>query len=342
MASKTIQKKEWGAVKKAMPAPELKKTDKPVFDETAPRLQRPPPGAGGGGGGIDAPAVKLMDIDTNKFQITPALREGSVGDRFLEVKYDANAPMKVRFDDLPNFRRWPFKVGPAMKDGKPLGDSWSGAVDLSPEEYDHYASFEQHLADVLAPRREELMLHTLTKNPKTGKPVVPYTEDQFRLAHFKSQLKPADPDKGYKANMRIGVQHEPFGKDGKPRAMPKIWLTKLLGPNQWTRPKPGTVHDLEKGCAICAVIRVVRGIYFGNTGWGMRYTLDEAWIFTNKSAGSVSSIDTSHMQEVPDPDDDEVKPEPETQVRPFMDDALVGYDDGTGANGAASVYDNDA
>jgi hypothetical protein len=341
MATKAIQKKEWGAVKK--PAPDLKKPDKvAAVDNTAPRLQRPPTNSTGGGGGMDTPVVKLMDFDVGKFQIVPELREGSVGDRFLEVKYDGNM-IKIRFDDLPGFRRWPFTAGPAMKDGKPLGDSWSGAVDLSPEEYDHYASVEQHLADVLAPRAEELMLHTLTKNPKTGKPVVPYTEDQFRLGHFKSQLKPADPDKGYKANMRIGVQNEPFTKEGKPRAMPKIWLTKLLGPNQWTKPQPGTVHDLVKGCAICAVIRVVRGVYFGNTGWGMRYTLDEAWIFTNKSAGSVSAIDTSHMQEVDDPDD-EPKAKPETQVRPFMNDTLPGYDDGTGNNnGAAALtyYDND-
>lgn len=337
MATKTIQKKEWGDVKKL--ASESKKTDKAlVVDETAPRLQRPPSNTASGGG-MESPAVKLIEFDVTKLQITPTLREGSIGDKFLEVKYDGNM-VKMRFDDLPSFRRWPFKAGPAMKDGKKLGEAWSGAVDLSPEEYDHYVSVEQHLADVLAPRAEELMLHTLTKNPKTNKPVVPYSEDQFRLADFKSQLKPANPDKGYKANMRIGVQAEPFTTDGKPRAMPKIWLTKLLGPNQWTKPKPGTVHDLEKGCAICAVVRVVRGIYFGATGWGMRYTLDEAWIFTNKSAGSISSIDTSHMQELPDPDD-EVKPEPETKVRPFMNDALQGYDDGTGGNGVGNVYDND-
>lgn len=331
-----IQKKSWGAVKKSTTAAKEEDSGptKVEVDASAPRLVRLATS-----GTDSSQAIKLEDFDTSKLEISQVQKEGSIGDKFLEAKYNGNL-LLLRFDDLPNFRYCPFKAGPARKkDGTQLGESWSFVVELKGHEYDKAASIEQHVIDTLKPRCEELMSHTLKKDNKTGKPLVKYTETAFERADFNSQLKPADTEKGYPASFRIGVQHEAVGKDGKARIMPKIWLTKLKGENQWTKPKPGTIHDLERGCAISAVVRLVRGIYFGNTGWGMRYTLHEAYIFTNMSKGSQPSIPTSHMQEVPDSDDEDeaVKTEvKEEEARPFMEAALIGYDDGSGGNGVAA------
>jgi hypothetical protein len=187
------------------------------------------------------------------------------------------------------------------------------------------------------------MFHTLKKD-KAGKPVPPYTEQTFELGDFNSQVKAAvvGPNKNYPANLRIGVQNEAVGADGKPRSMPKIWLCRLKPcGKKISVKKPGTIHDLERNCAIYASVRLVRGIYFGNTGWGMRYTLHEAYIFTNMAKNSQSSIDTGDVAEVPDSEDEreaaakekEVKLEVTVQDHDYG--ALDTFDDGTGGNGVA-------
>ena len=229
----------------------MKKIPKEI--EESPQLNRP----SHNGPSNNEQAVKLCDLDVNKLEISPILKEGSVGDRFLEIKYNGNL-LLVRFDDLPNFRNWPFNVGPAMKNGMPLGEAWSGVVELTGAEYDKAMSIEQHIIETLKPRCQELMGHTLKKD-KAGKPIDKYSERTFEAADFNSQIKPADVEKGYPANFRIGVQHDAFGKDGKPRTMPRIYLTKWKGPNSWTKPKVGKVEDLSRNCAVCAVVQVFRG-----------------------------------------------------------------------------------
>jgi len=326
MASKTgtgIQKKQWGAVKPSTAITNVAKDA--AAGDAAPRFQRP----SNGGGGF---AIKLTDLDPNKLEIGPELKDGGV-DKFLEVKYEGKL-LKIRFDDMGQYRIWPFEAGPVIgKDGKQFSDKWSGVVELSGEEYDAYRAVEANIVERLKPRYEELMHHA-QKRGKDGKPLEPYTEQKFVKVDFNSQLQPANVEKNYPPNFKVGVQHEPVGPDGKPRVMPKIWTTKLMGENQWTQPRPGTVNDLKKKCAVNAVFRVFRGVYFGQSGWGMRYTLDEAYIFTNKSADMQSAVDTSMMTVVPDPDEvDEPKPQLEQQVMPFTDAALEAFDDGTGNGG---------
>ena len=311
VANDSSKKRGWGAVEKA----------DGTTNDAAPVLKR-----------SSNEPVKLLDFDTNDLEISPTIKDGSIGDKFVEVSYKKSR-LAIKFDDLPDWRRSPFKAGPAQtKDGKQLGDSWGMVLEISPEEYDKYREIEQHVLKELAPRSTELMNHTL-KKPQAGKPPKKISATEFEES-YNSPLKPADPEKGYKATIRIGVPHEAVGKDGKPRQMPEILLTKLKGENQWTKPKPGTIHDLDRNIAICPVVKLFRGIYFGNTGWGMRFVLDSAYVFTNLTGNTGPKLNTSHMQEVPDSDDEqETKPNMEMQVRPFMGDALAGYDDGSGGSG---------
>ena len=328
MASKSIQKKEWGSVKKA---PDGKKDEE--ANGTAPRLQRPGAG-GGGGGGRDSPAPKLMELKKELIELADDTHDDQNSMKIKEVRYNGNL-MEFALDDLPNYRRVVFAAGPPPNN--PTG-GWSMSLELGLEEYEHYlAQIDQHVVNTLAPRAEELMLHTLTKNSKTGKPVIPYTEERFRLEHFKSALTPPNPEKGYKALIRVGVPHQPFGPDGTARVMPKIKLAEWLGLNKMkVLKKEGTIHDLTKGASVCATVRLSRGIWFGQPGWGMKWMLKEAYIFVNKAAGTASSFDLSKVEIVTEADEEpktEPKTEPETRVRPFMNDALPGYDDGTGGGG---------
>lgn len=333
MASKAgggIQKKQWGAVKPSNAIPNVAKdvAAAAAGGDAAPRFQRASPASGGGF------AIKLTDLDTNKLEIGPVLKDGMIGDKFMEVRYEGKM-LKLRFDDMGQYRIWPFQAGPAVsKDGTKYNDKWGGAVELSGEEYDLYRGFEAAIVERLKPRFEELMAHAQKKG-RDGKPLESYTQHKFTNVDFNSQVEPANVEKGYPPKFRVGVQHEAVGAmDGKPRTMPKIWLTKLMGENTWTKPRPGTIDDLTKKCAVNAVFRVFRGVYFGQSGWGMRFTLDEAYIFTNKSADSQSSIDTSMMKIVPDPDEEnEPKPPLEENIVSIDDAALATFDNGTGNGG---------
>ena len=313
-SSPTSTKRDWGATQKQQHAD----------DDAAPLLKR----------SNNNEPVKLLEFDTSQLEISPTVKDGSIGDKFCEVSYKRQR-LSIKFDDLPQWRRSPFKAGPAKtKDGKQLGDSWGMVLEISPEEYDRYREIEQHVIRELAPRATELMQHTL-KKPAAGKPAKKISPSEFEDL-YNSPLKAADPEKGYKATIRIGVPHENVGKDGKPRELPTIWLTKLKGENQWTKPKAGSIHDLDKNVALCPVVKLFRGAYFGNTGWGMRFVLDSAFIFTNKGGNSGPTLDTAHMNVVPDSDDDEpnAKSNQEPGATSDAPPALAGgYDDGSGGVG---------
>lgn len=206
--------------------------------------------------------IKLMDLDVDKIEIDPVLKDGSIGDKYCEVKYNGSLVV-LKFDDVPGWRRSPFKAGPAKKaDGTQLGESWGMVVELNPEEYEKYREIEQHLIAKLSPRATELMGHTL-KKPQPGKPAKKISATEFEDS-YNSPLRAADAEKGWKATMRIGVQHEQTNKDGKPRKMPDINLSEYYGGNDMTPKEVGSIDDLNRNIAMCPTITLSRGIYFGN------------------------------------------------------------------------------
>lgn len=310
----TVEKKSWGAVDGAV------NTDAPAPGLTSKYF----PGAG------TAP-VQLMDFDFSKFQIKPELQEGSSGDKFMAVVYN-NQRVSLTFDDLPSVRRSPFACSPwTDKSGNVSG---SGAqtihVEVSQEEYEKLLTLEKELFTRLSPRRDELMAGTQHLKIKNGKPVKRLTEEEF-ADMFNSQIRPANVEKGWKATLRIGVQNAELNKDGKPKLQPDILTTKLKGELAWTKPKPGTTDDLCVNAALGGVVfEVFRGIYFGNNGWGMRFTLRATHVFTNLSGRAGPAVETSHMTVVPDSDDEDgTKPAPlalkneAAETRPFQPDTSL-------------------
>ena len=76
------------------------------------------------------------------------------------------------------------------------------AFDLTDEQYKKFHEFEEAVIQALSARNELLPELAATKKDRGG-----VTEDPRDA--FKSKLKPANEEKGYAANLRVFVQHNP-------------------------------------------------------------------------------------------------------------------------------------
>lgn len=293
------------------------------------------------GSGNSTPAVVVRNIDVNKFEIGKELKAGKLGDRFLDLKYDGKR-VAIKWGEYWEFKRAPFKAGPPKtnKDG-----GWSMQIEIEQDEYDKWIEVEEKLVAALKDRRGELF--EAKKASKPGKEAKEITVAEFE-DKFNSILKPADPDKGYKAQMRICLQHEETGPEGRPNKLPRITKACLQSNEKGygtNNKKQGTIHDLNSNISLSPIAELTRsGIYVGGTGWGLKFNLDSAFIWENMSASTRPEFDMSQCQYFPDDDDNDqaqaakklkVSNEEEAQVRPFVTDALLGYNDGSGGNGTA-------
>lgn len=105
-------------------------------------------------------------------------------------------------------------------------------------------------------------------------------------------MQPENAEKGWKAKFRVAVQHTPVDANGNTRQMPAIKLTHQKN-GQFTRPRKGSVNDLEKNSSVVIMCGLSRGVYIGNTGWGLKFQLAEAYVVTNMSSQNGPKIDTS-------------------------------------------------
>ena len=261
------------------------------------------PGAAICGGG----AVKIEDMDLALLEIVGDVKDGQSGDKYVELKYNGER-LVLEFCKLPDYARCPFKAGPAKtKDGAVIGDAWSIAVELTPEQYDKWLAFEQwlyehtkHLKDKVFPPRAG----------KAGREAKGMSDDDYE-GKFNSLLRPPDVDKGYKPTLRLAVQHEPVDKQGRPRTMPTILKAHLRG-QAITKPVVGTIADLDKNSAIVPVAALSRGVYFGGTGWGVKFPLSTAYVLTNMASASGPAVDTSGVQILDEETPDDTDPALET------------------------------
>lgn len=321
------QKRGWGAVDGPKRAN--------VGEDPAPTLP-----LGGGNGSVAA--VTVRDIDVTKFEIGKELKPGKVGDRFLDLKY-AGKRFAIQWGEFWEYKRAPFKAGPPKMN---LEGGWGMQIEIEQDEYDKWVEVEETLVAALKDRRGELF--ETKKASKPGKEPKELSVTDFE-DKFNSILKPADVDKGYKAQMRVSVQHEAKGPEGRPNRMPRISKANLKSNDKgygWNKEEPATIDDLNANISVSPIAELSRsGIYFGGTGWGLKFNLESAMIWKNMSANTRPEFDTSNRQPFPESDDEndekhgakklKAADEDETQVRPFIADALLGYDDGSGGNGTA-------
>lgn len=198
--------------------------------------------------------VPIADLNVSAIKVGP-VENGGQGDKFCRVFDAEGGRVILALDKHPTWGRAPFDAGPPKTaDGKELGPQWGWVVELKQEAYDKMVELQEHVIKLVSPVRNDLLPNEAKKR-KGG-----MTDEQF-ADKFNSKLTPANPAKGYAASMRIFIESDPS------KQMPKIQLMHKKG-DKYTRPRPGTIHDLKRGSACVVAIGLVRGFYAGQTGLG--------------------------------------------------------------------------
>ena len=250
--------------------------------------------------------VLLDELDVGKIELGKVTLGKSKLDSFVPLTYDGGR-LHIALAKLPDYCRAPFKAAPGKdKQGNELpGDpAWGMAFDLTEAQHKKFNEFEEAVIAKLMPMRNEL-LPELAK-AKAGRGGV--TEDNVRDA-FRSKLKPANEEKGYAANLRVFVQHNPE------RPMAKVSKMHLKeradGTKYITKPVLGSLADLQNDrLAIVPIISLVRGVYTGGTGVGMKFELTSADVLTNLRETNVPEPNRDGIEQ-----SDELTPEDEPVIQ---------------------------
>ena len=241
-----------------------------------------------------ASLVTMIDDMNKKALSFGKAEDGRSGDKFVKVTLD-DERIVLGCCKLPTYTRIPFDVGPFKGKGGGGGNennSWSMSVDITADQYTEYAAFEEKLKEGLFEQRDEMFPGTKEKTKKS------MTKDSF-LEKFNPVVKGPDLSKGYPARLKVTVPHEATGFDGKPLPMPHIQICNMLDDEKTiTKRVTGTIHDLKAKSAVVPVFKVVRGVYAGNHGWGMKLTLESCIIIKNRSGDTAVTIDMSEVNEL--------------------------------------------
>jgi len=249
-------------------------------------------------------ATKLKDWNFPlMLEVNSKVEDGAQGDKFIKInEYQREEDAGKPFGTVPTKRveivigelssnkdeddpvRMPFDAGIAKQNGVELGTAWGATLELkTDEEFRNYAKLEKHVIDKMAPMRHELLP---TQSKKAGK--ANFSAERF-ATEFNSKLVAADPTKGYKSYLRIHVESDPA------KTMPVIRKTHRKN-GKFTRPIPGTIHDLKKGSVGKFKIALVRGAYGGKVGCGLKFTLTDAMLVENERETGAPGLNTSGME----------------------------------------------
>ncbi len=246
--------------------------------------------------------VLLDELDVSKIELGKVQDGKSKLDQFVPLSYNGQR-LHIALAKLPDYTRAPFKAAPGKdKHGNELpGDpAWSMQFDLSDSQYKKFHDLEEAVITKLFPQREQLLPELAeTKKDRGG-----VTEENVRDA-FKSKLKPANEEKGYAANLRVFVQHQPDRPQCK---VSKMHLKERAdGTKYITKPMQGGLADLQNDrLAVVPIISLVRGVYSGGTGVGLKFELTACDILTNLRETNVPepNRDGVEASDEPTPEDE--------------------------------------
>jgi hypothetical protein len=247
-------------------------------------------------------AVLLMNVDVNKIELGKVTLGKSKLDSFVPLTYDGGR-LHIALCELPEYTRAPFAAGPAKdKQGNELpGDpAWGIAFDLPDAQWKKFNEIEEAIITKLLPMRNELLPELAAAKKDRGG----VTEENVRDA-FRSKLKPPNEEKGYAGHLRIFVQHNPERPLAK---IEKMHLKERAdGTKYITKPVPGGLADLQNDrLAMVPIVSLVRGVYTGGTGIGMKFELTAADILTNLRETNVPEPNRKGIEQ-----SDELTPEDE-------------------------------
>lgn len=274
----------------------------------------------------------LEDINKKKLGLGK-VEIGKQGDRFIKVSLDDDRVI-LGCCKLPTYTQSPFEAGP-FKGGEGGGggggaNAWSINVNISQEQYTEFSAFEDKLRDSLIDKRDEMFPQIKEKTKKS------MSKESFD-EKFNRSAKEANFDKGYPATLRVVVPHEATDSLGKPLPMPHIQTCNMLDDDKTiTKRVTGSIHDLTARAAIVPVFKVVRGIYAGGVGWGMKLTLENCLVIKNRSGDQGVGIDVSEVNEL-----DETADELSMKTDPTAPASEAGGDE-EGEDGGADQFGDPA
>jgi len=280
----------------------------------------------------------ILDVDLSLIKVG-VVEKGAQGDKFIKVMYDGRR-LEFSLNKLPDFSYAAFDAGSYKnEDGKEIGDkpSWTWVVEINDAVKDKMVAIQDHIIDLVAPMRNELLPQEAKKKGKGGMTIEQFAEK------FNSKISPANPEKQYSATIRFFVETDTA------KQMPKIQKMHMKG-DKFTRPKDGTLDELKKGSACVVVLSLVRGFYAGQTGvgCGMKFAATSIDLVDNMKKSSAPKMDYSAIEfldeETPDSvkdaedDEDDESADVKDTVRVSVDrtDSSKVVDDGSQAH-----FDND-
>ena len=160
----------------------------------------------------------IAQIDLSKIKLGE-MKDGPA-DRYCEISYDERRPPKFTNAMLPDFSTLVFDSHSPSKDGLTRSDSL--VIKLSEAEAEQYQKFEDCIINKAWEEKQESGFEFYAKTSKVK------TKDQF-TDKFISALKPANPEKGWSAHLKITVNSA--GEKtaaGAAKSATKIFCTNLL------------------------------------------------------------------------------------------------------------------
>jgi len=122
---------------------------------------------------------------------------------------------------------------------------------------------------------------------------------------YTTRLKAGDEEKGYQDGIKVFVEHRTHTDDGQAVKGPDIWKVKLLEDGQTvSKPVKGDISDLKAGAAVAPVLKVNRGMYIMPAQYGVKFTLESAFVITNlcDTKEAMPSLDRVNVAADPAPE----------------------------------------
>ena len=221
---------------------------------------------------------------------------------FIKVNHK-NKQLRFALRELPDFCKMPFDAGPYSGEGREGGggagdnSSWTAVFNINKEEREALLGLEKRFVQCAGPMKDQMY------PPKAGSKKAT-TQDAFE-DKYTTRLKAGDEEKGYQDSIKVFVEHRTHTDDGQAIKGPDIWKVKLLEDGQTvSKPVKGDISDLKAGAAVAPVLKVNRGMYIMPAQFGVKFTLESAFVITNfcDTKEAMPSLDRVNVAADPAPE----------------------------------------
>lgn len=222
---------------------------------------------------------------------------------FIKVNYKKNQQLKFALRELPDYCKMPFDAGPYSGEGREGGgaagdnSSWTAVFNINKEERNALLGLDKRFVQCALPLKDQMYPAKAGSKKATS-------QDAFE-DKYTTRLKAGDEEKGYQDSIKVFVEHRTHNEEGQPIKGPDIWKVKLLEDGQTvSKPVKGDITDLKAGAAVAPVLKVNRGMYIMPAQYGVKFTLESAFVITNlcDTKETMPSLDRVNVAADPAPE----------------------------------------